>query len=265
MELVHRIKYKIFVYKNLTSNPGSPDYVVSDLFAIRDQTGWQTYFELLNINSLLKADFSNDDKSESVAIMYFYDSDGIFLGAKDIGLHNVARQSIHINPFLKSNLSKAALFAVFHKVPLDSTMLGESLIAERGYVGYEFNSNGARSYVHGNHDAIASNGVKTQLIGNYGFRSRYYYVQHPLDCSAKYDFIFVNTSSKEQKLKFQISSENQKWQTIGKVFVKPGGSYTLPIASSSKGLDYLRIKSKLYLARPVVFRQTQHSFDVFHG
>ena len=260
-----RIKYKLFLFKNLTADPGQSGYVVSDLFAIRNDSNWQTYFELLNINSIITADYSPNAEFEHIAEFHFFDAQGNHLGLRNIGGQGLARQTINLSSYLNSELANAAVFSVFHKTPNDSVDMGKSLVAERGYLGFEYKSNGARSYVHGNLDAIAYNGKTAKLVGNYGYRSRYYYVQHPMSDGAKYEFLFVNTSNKKQKLTFQVSNGNNKWQKISKIELRPGGSHLLTFTAQIDSKQFLRIKSHLYLARPVVFRTNKNSFDVFHG
>ncbi len=263
--LIERIKYKIYLFKNLTANPGKKDYVVSDLFPIRNDSGWETFFELLNINAILSADYSLSTESGYVAKFYFFDSNGNYLGFRNIGRTGVARQTIELKSLINSEIKNAVLFAVFHEKSTKELDIGESLIAERGYTGFEYKSKGARSYVHGNHDAIAFNGTGTKLIGNYGYKSRYYYVQHPIANGAKYEFLFVNTTMKNQNLKFQISIGLNKWKKLYNIKLKPGGSHMLPIDSVQDKVAFLRIKSRLYLSRPVVFKRNNNSFDVFHG
>jgi hypothetical protein len=255
----------MFLFKNLTANPADSSYVISDLFPIRNDSDWQTFFELLNINSIINAHYSINTSPKYVAKFYFFDSEGNCLGVRNIGEPGIARQTIEIKSFLDSELRNAVLFSVFHEKPSNASDIGDSLIAERGYTGFEYKSNGARSYVHGNHDAIAFNGTDTKLIGNSGYRSRYYYVQHPIANGDKYEFLFVNTTTKKQKIEFQISNGVNKWKKISNINLKPGGSHMLPIDSQIDSVQFLRIKSHLYLARPVVFRTNTTSFDVFHG
>jgi hypothetical protein len=185
------------------------------------------------------------------------------LGEVSVGKPETARQTLDILTYLKGNLKDAAVFAVIHKVPSPNSNMGSSLLAERGYLGFEYRSNGARSYVHGNHDALAYKHDQIQLIGNYGIRNKIYYVQHAMSRNCVYEFFFVNTSPKKQKVVFEISLDGYKWVIYKSVELNPGGSILLSLEDNQA--KFLRVKSKLYLARPLVFRKSEHSFDIFHG
>lgn len=258
-----KINYKLNFYKNLTRNPGSKDFVVSDLFPIRKDGDWRTFFELLNINALLEANYKNVNSHTYIAKIIFFDHLGSILGEVSVGKPELARQTLDIRSYLKGNLKDAAVFAVIHKVPSSDSNIGSSLLAERGYIGFEYQSGGARSYVHGNHDALAYKPDQLQLIGNYGIRNKIYYVQHAMSKNCDYEFFFANTSRIKQKILFEISLDGNKWMIYKSVELNPGGSILLSLEKNLA--KFLRVKSKLYLARPLVFRKSEYSFDVFHG
>jgi hypothetical protein len=47
--------------------------------------------------------------------------------------------------------------------------------------------------------------------------------------------------------------------------MNPLGSHTFTVDINENEKAYVRFKSKLYLGRPVVFRISNDSMDVFHG
>ena len=52
--LKRKAKYAFFIPRGITRTPKVDGSVISDLFCIRNDSGWKTYFELLNIEGLIK-------------------------------------------------------------------------------------------------------------------------------------------------------------------------------------------------------------------
>ncbi len=79
-----------------------------------------------------------------------------------------------------------------------------------------------------------------------------------------YEFYLVNSTNIIQKSKMIEISSSSKNKTI--VNVPSGGFFKHVKSVDKKGLKTnLIIESRLYLARPVVFKLMNSSFDVFHG
>ena len=100
-------------------------------------------------------------------------------------------------------------------------------------------------------------------MGEVSLRQKEYRLQHTLDDNKEYE-LFSSIQVLKQTIDFfeQRGEEELKTQLI----LPSGGlgKYVKPIRelqSSSR----LIIKSKLPLARPVVFKHMETSFDVFHG
>ena len=63
--LKRKVKYAFFIPRGVTKTPKVQGSVISDLFCIRNDSGWETHFELLNIEGLINGDNSADSKSEA--------------------------------------------------------------------------------------------------------------------------------------------------------------------------------------------------------
>jgi hypothetical protein len=260
--LSNKIWRKIFVPLGITRMPKSKQSVISDLFFIRADKGWETSFELLNINALLLGSFEHQEWHS--AKMYFFGSDGEVIKELQIPMDSTPRFTLRINDIIQDFPKVPATFALFHSEGESAEFRGQSLIAERGYVGYEFKGLGVRGYVHGNLDAVALSNNAVEPIGNSGIFKRDYTVQHLLIGVARYEFAFTNPTSKSQRISMEVSDEPNKWVKYSEQILKPLGSGIFEIEDFGKP-SVVRFKSKLYLGRPIVFRITPNSLDVFHG
>jgi hypothetical protein len=262
-KIKRRAKFFIFINKNLTKTPIEKNAVISDLFPIKSGNCWRTEFELLNVSGLILGDNS---LSNTYAVnFYFFSSSGSLLANRSITIENIGRKTIKLSELLVDDISKAVTFSVFHPPIYDKTDMAGSFLAERGYSGYEYQNLGVKGYVHGNLDAVALSNGKVEPLGNSGFIPRYYTVQHCLRGPAKYEFVFTNPTSKTIKITPNISLNKKKWLAKKSFTMNSLGSHTFTVDVNENEKSYVRFKSKLYLGRPVVFRISNDSMDVFHG
>ena len=258
-----RLKFALFIGKRLTKAPTDNLAVVSDLFPIKQDLNWKTEFEFLNVAGLISGD--NNQKEFYSEKIYFFDAMGKFLGFRTIQMENVGRKTLKLSELLTGELVSAKTFAVFHpNVPNKFDMAG-SYLAERGYGGYEYKNLGVKGYVHGNLDAVALTKDKVKPLGNSGLIPRFYTVQHNLTGPSTYEFIFTNPTARKIKITPSISQSPNTWSKAESFQIPSLGTYTYTFYVKATERTYARFKSRLYLARPVVFRISNDSMDVFHG
>lgn len=245
---------------NVSKEPSHVDAVVSDLFPIRDDEKWSTEFEFLNLPGLIKGDVSNQHKAQIV----FFDNDGHLLGSREINIDGISRKTIIIRDFLKDNLKDAATFAVFHSHDDGYLDLNGSFMAERGYTGYRYHDLSVKGYVHGNLDAVSYCAGTIQKLGNFGFPRKTYYVQHLLTGNTEYEFVFTNPTKRAIRIK-PILENSHRDEKLPHLQISSLGCKRLKITVKPDEFLRIKFKSYLYLGRPVIFRLTNNSFDVFHG
>ena len=261
-DLFRKFRYLLFIPRKVTRVPKNQESVISDLFCIRDDSNWETYFELLDVVSLIEG-ISGEHPNEGVK-MFFFDNKGNKVSEKFVPFGSNARKTIKIDKnFIGS--STASTFAVFHPSSISQEKLKGSYLAERGYCGYKRIDTQIRGYVHGNLDAVAFSNQGLELLGNQGLLSRYYQVQHPLRGVAEYEFFLTNPSKRKATVTFQIWSEKTGWRSHQRFILSPGGCCSSRVKSVNSEIQFVRVKSRFYLGRPVVFRNEANSFDVFHG
>ena len=258
-----KVKYAFFISRGVTKTPIGAGSVISDLFCLRNDSGWETYFELLNIEGLIHGDNSTATKSEVEII--FFDSRGEKIGSKIVEVGKFGRETLQFDESFFSGNGKAAAFSVFHKKIDKSSDFQGSYLAERGYTGFKKSNTPIRGYVHGNLDAVALSDQGLEMLGNQGIIRRSYQVQHPLRGPARYEFFISNPCKRVSRIVVEVKSSTGKWNEIERFALNPRGSKVWVVEKSSSEPSFIRIKSRLYLGRPVVFRIAGKGIDVFHG
>lgn len=258
-----KLKYAIFIPRKVTRTPRNSASVISDLFLIRTGGRWQTFFEVLNIPALLNGKYSTELNHNILFV--FFDQNGFEVARRSIPSPEDARHTLELGTHFHSEIEKAATFSVFHSEFLLEDELNGSFLAERGYAGYQRSDLPIRGYVHGNLDSMAFNEGEMQLLGNAGFLRRSYQVQHPLKGEATYELFLTNPSSSKVKIRVQSRLFDSPWCNYQAFTLNPRGSRTISMDVRENEIKFIRIVSRLYLGRPVIFRNTQKSMDVFHG
>ena len=249
-------------YVFITDVPKSKFDVISDLFPLRIENNWNSYFELLNIPQLIDPNIKSKLKNNIQFI--FFNSDGAKVGSHKITLNGELKTTINLKNICNNQgIYLDGTFAVFHTNLIENIAAKGSFMTERGYIGYENKSLGPiKGYVHGNFDAI-SMGKKTSLLGKTSFLNKRYNIQYEFEDNATYELFWVNPSKKSVNLKIIDLSNSDKKNIIK---IKPGGlkSYIYKSLSNKKRTSLI-IESKLNLARPIIFKYMGTSFDVCHG
>ena len=251
-----------FLSEGLTRVPSVNVSVVSDLFVWRKSDEWKTFFELLNINNLVNADYQGSEGDSATFV--FYDEKGIEIGS-DKRTIKQGRQTIDVGALLPKGYNGWGTYACFHDQISPSITESGSFIAERGYSGYEWKDIGARGYVHGNLDAIAKSEKGIEMLGTSWKKKLLYNVQHELIGPATYEFALVNPTRKNQKVEF-ITKDTVSGRILSDVTYLASRQSVIKRVEVKTGEKFqLAISSQLYMARPVVFRLQAYSMDVFHG
>jgi hypothetical protein len=263
-DLLRKAKYALWIPRKITRNPKVKGSVISDLFPLRSDSQWQTHFELLNVAGLIEGD--NVLTQEKSARFIFFDGEGEKLAEKLISIPSSGRKTVFLNSELDPSISsRASSFAVFHESSRDGLDIGESFLAERGYTGYCLSDSAIRGYVHGNFDSLSYSDGKIEAIGNKGLLTRLYTVQHPLRGPAIYEFFLSNPTPRPVSVKVLHGNESKKWSEIEGFELKSRGSRIFRVKKEDELASFIRIRSKFYLGRPVVFRISGRGLDVFHG
>ena len=256
---------RLFISSDFVKQPTSNAFGVSDLFVWRNDQKWKTYFELLDVYGLVKSDLSSSPNRFVVAALF--NKNGKLLIKKRIELNNFARNTISIKDIFSDEEIQNKLhqdfgtFAIFHS--LDKEIGNGAVLTDRGYCGYEFQDSHFRGYVHGNFDAVEITPTGMKLLMGFNKISRFYNLQHILTGPSSYEVALVNPTEKRQSVKI-FTKGNLRNKTFHNR-IEPNGVEIFKFDLSESEVIRLRIKSKMFMARPTVFRTSGNSMDVFHG
>lgn len=236
--------------------------VTSDQFPFRNGE-WKTYFELLNLPILF--DPINSREPYNFRIVFF-DQDGQIIHTFEEVKNSGGRVTLDLYTVFPS-IPSFGTFSCFHNYYPDWLADGNAYLAERGYVGFEnLQFSKTKGYVHGNFDALAEDYEGAlKSLGTSSIKRREYRLQHELTGKARYELVFVNSTNSVQKLNvdLHVTGRSDGESTI--LIIPPRGVRIFECAIGQGQTANVKIKSRLNMARPVVFRVTEESFDVFHG
>lgn len=249
----------------LTSLPTLPSTPLSDLFLWRDDDEWQTYFELTDMVGMFgEGAGSLGDISTEVVL---FDHLGREIGNRIVSAPPNKRKVLSIGELLSPGHLGMGTFCVLHKKTPDGIKSLGSSLAERGYVSFRYRQAPLRSYVHGNLDAVAKgSGGKLERLGGASLLWREYRLQYELREGRKYEIALVNASPKQQKVVCELldcQSSNCLVKRL-EVNLPSGGCDVFSIVPEQKSIRIV-IKSRLVMARPLVFCFDGDRLDALHG
>jgi hypothetical protein len=255
-----RVRRELYAPQGLTLRPSDTEAVISDLFLWRQDDGWKTFFELLDIFTLVEP--ANVPGKRAVTLMIF-DRFGQTVSEQKLSVNPGGRQTESISDLLPRTIGEYGTFACFHVGHKPSTVSKQIFIAERGYCGYARSKDGPRSYVHGNLDAVALGSLGIEQVGAPGLLASTYRLQVLIEPEATYELAFVNPSKKVRR--FEITQEGSNFREMRRVRLLPRQSANVNLGKWRPGHTLVSIRSRLPMARPLVFFRQGDAFDVFHG
>ena len=240
---------------------------VSDLFIWKKNRDWETYFRLVNQERIVSG--PNLSSKPRFAIFIYFSNDGTEIKRVTHAIPEKHSALISITEEIADYPGTFGTFCVIHSCcPKDLTDINCQL-AERGYVGYSFRGSRLLSYAHGNLDAVAMRKDGTiEMLGGSSIMKREYRLQYSIDPTEENLLAFVNPFKKDVKLNISLLSNSNKI-TPEKEFkfrLPPRGSKELSLQFDCFDCEYsIRVRSRLCLARPVLFTHRGENFNVFHG
>jgi hypothetical protein len=262
--LMQRLWRAAWTYRQpLTQLPALPGTPISDLFLWRKGPEWQTCFELTDMAGLFEEGGSTVGRKTFIRI---FDSSGRQIAQQQLVPPLHRREQVDISALAEAAQDCVGTFAVFHShTPAEVQQLGSHL-TERGYVGYRFRNAPLRSYVHGNFDAVASEGPNhLGFLAGDGLLWREYRLQHELLPGSSYDIAIVNSSPRAQTVFCKILevAQNNELSTLTAI-LPAGGCHYFTVKPCDVSQRVI-IRSRLVMARPLLFRIRGSSLDVLHG
>ncbi len=246
----------------LTKIPATANASCSDLFIWRSDENWQTFFELIDMLAL----FLNNTEKQRKARLLIFDNKGVLYSEQEVEIQPHRRNRICLSNFIKQIKCSFGTFAIFHLNVADVIIKADAYLTDRGYVSYQYKNAPLNNYVHGNFDAIATHKQKRfELLGGHSFLMRRYYLQYLLESHYAYEIALVNITHKIQKITFiLISAVNHNILSSEEISINSGAVVIFPIKVDNIA-KRLIIKSKIVMARPIIYAYYNNKIDVLHG
>ena len=247
------------VKKNLSENS------ISDLFIWRRGDHWETILDLINLGAIINR---LDGSPSRQVFLQFYSKTGTKLLDHTHTFDERLMNRINLSLYLKNVEGEYGVFTLTHlDVPKIMSSFGASL-TDRGYISYCYKYSPINSYVHGNFDAISyPNGDKLPffLMGT-SLMMREYHLQYVFESGNNYEIFFTNPTSSKRKLFIHfIDSHSGALDKIETFFVDKLGVIAFLVTPPPGKSWRIFVKSRLIMARPIVFKVGNCSADVFHG
>ena len=254
----------LFIRNNLNIKPLGYTYLKKNVVSVSDFFYWNTkdgFNTKINITNLASQVLPNI-KQKCDVIFYFFDSFGKIIFQKEITLGYFESSSFEVSEYCKDNFGSLAIFQNFKN--FEELKKYGSYVTEKGYIGYNFN-NGPWNYVHGNNSSLSFTSDKNiyPLLSSTLLKTNSYIPQVRLDDCKNSSIIFNNPL--DILLRSSIILYNRDWYKLKtiKVNTKPKNTKIIDLGDFDK--SYVKIKSNMLLFRPMIFKQYQTYFDIFHG
>ena len=246
-----KIKPTIILKPNKITSP------ISDFFYWENNQTFKTKFFIFNLATQAMPDENIED--EVKIFVFNYKGDQIY--KKNILLeHNEIYELVFDN----INLVGRGSFTVFHKFSKYDTLIQKKTnIADRGYTGYS-KDNGIWNYVHGNNYSFSleDNDFVKPLIPKTLFYNNYI-PQVTFNDTSNFSILLSNPSYKKETLFVYLYDE--KNNEISKKILYLNKFSTLKSEFNNVKATYIKIKSKLIFCRPIIIKNYDTYFDIFHG
>ena len=251
----------------LTACSSEGNSPVSDLFIWRRDKDWKTYFRLINQERIVSGP-GISSKGRYASFIYF-SHDGIEIKRTTHAIPEKHSTLISISEDIADYAGTFGTFCVIHSCsPKDLTDIGCQL-TERGYVGYSFRDSKLLSYAHGNLDAVAMRkDGSIEMLGGASILRREYRLQYSLNPREENLISLVNPHKKTIRLDISLfnNCNKKKPEKIFRIYLPSLGSANIALRLNSIDCEYsIRVRSKLCMARPILFTYSEKSFNVFHG
>lgn len=248
----------------LAHYPSQGGMPVSDLFVWRKGKDWETHFELTDMVGMYD-EGSQSECARHVEVVLF-DSQGSEIRRQSIASPLHRRNVLDISALVPDNAGELGTFCVLHGgTPESMVALGSSL-SERGYISFRYKQAPLRGYVHGNLNAASrlEDGRIERLAGS-GLLEREFRLQHELQPGFEYEIGVVNPSRKAQNIRCDVLSvmDGRVVKTFS-VRLPSGGCHAFPVKPDAASLRVV-IRSRLVMARPLVFSFKDEKLAVLHG
>ena len=254
----------LFIRNNLNIKPSGYRYFKNDLISVSDFFYWNTQNKnntKINITNLASQVLPNIDQDCEVQFI-FYDFNGKIIYDFKKNLTYFESYSFLVSELCPNNFGSMLIFHKFNN--FDELADHGSYVSEKGYVGYNYD-NGPWNFVHGNNSSLSlsSSGCVIPLLSKSLFKNNSYVPQVKFNDCDSASLIFNNALDCNLNTSIELFDKN--WMLIDKIdkVTKPKNTEIIKLGNKSK--CFVKIRSNILLFRPLIFKNYDTYFDIFHG
>lgn len=259
----NNISYKIRNFLKLRPNlyvkPNNKNSPISDFFYWRNDKKYSTQFALMNIGSHILPQLKQKD---NVTIL-IYKYNGKLLKSLNFKLNDMDTIKVDFKIY---DLQGSGSFFIFHNFKnKDFLNSNNTFVTERGYVGYKKNDH-LWNYMHGNHNAAyldSNKNIKSLMPISFFYNE--YIPQTRFDDVNKFKLIFNNVNKSTIKINIEIFGVKDSLIEKKSYTCKYLNTLEIPFLNKNFNIKFLKITSNLLFCRPIIFKEYDEGFDIYHG
>ena len=249
----------INIKPSISLKPNQPNSSVSDFFYWDTRNSFDTRMMLSNYSTQT---LPNEPQNDLIKI-FIYDNTGSLIKKIEILLKPFETIELIFSKIIEN---KYGSFFVFHK--LNNTSHYEkhnSFISERGYISYR-QGDGVWSFMHGNLNSAFLNEIKDEpqcLFTSSHRANNTYLPQVSFKNCNSFSFILNNPSDAPIKILVEFLGHDMLTTSSENIIIQPFS--TIKYKKEDKKVCFFKISSKIIFLRPIIMKELDTYFDIFHG
>ncbi len=238
------------------SEPKLKNASLSDFFFFDCREGRDTKITVLNLYSQINPDELSEDNVE----IFIFDYKGRLLKKLNFVLKfNEYKEII----FSKYDTYTYGSFFIFHSSINNFEIESKgSYPSERGYVGYR-KKESLWNFVHGNRTCNYISDGKIKSIMAHSLFKTVYTPQVNFNDTNYFKLIFNNPLKHKIKIKIKCFDSNNKIILSTNEKIVSYGTKIIPFKNNN--IKYIKIYSRLIFCRPLIHKEYEKFFDIFHA
>ena len=256
---INRLRNLINYKPTISLKPIDPNSSVSDFFYWDTRNSFDTRIMLTNFSTQTLPDNPQVDNIKVI----IYDNNGKKNKELNILLDPFKTKELIFSEIIDDNYGS---FFVFHKLDnMEEYKKKNSHLSERGYISYK-KDNGIWSFMHGNLNTAYFDYNLNKPICIFTkslFANNTYMPQVSFKNCKSFSFILNNPMNETMNVNADFLDSKMN-KVITKYF-KLSPFSTLKYFEEDKKICFFKITSNIIFLRPIIMKESETYFDIFHG
>lgn len=256
---INRLRNLINYKPTISLKPIDPNSSVSDFFYWNTSNGFDTRIMLTNFSTQTLPDNPQVDQIKVI----IYDKTGKKIKELEILLDPFETKELIFSEIINQDFGS---FFVFHKLDnMEEYKNQNSHLSERGYISYK-KDQGIWSFMHGNLNSAYYDYNLNEPICIFTkslFSNNTYLPQVSFKNCKSFSFILNNPMNKTMSVNADFLDCKMN-KIITKSF-KLSSFSTLRHIEEDKKINFFQITSNIIFLRPIIMKESETYFDIFHG